>query len=358
MELSPRERVERAVRGEPLDKIPFTVYEQMLPACAVERRLRNLGACIIRRRPVIASHSPDVRTTRTSYTENGVWLTRTDHETPLGTLTSIQAPAEFTSWTKRHLFSGPEDYDRLIFLIDNEQYEPDYDAFIRCQQAAGDDVFFLTSIGLEPFQHIISGGIMGTERFCIEWMERRDEVLRLYEACVRAARRRYQLLADSPAWMFNYGGNVTVEIIGPEVFETYYLPHYQEAAGILHKKGKLIGCHLDANNRQIAPLVARSDLDYIEAFTPAPDTDMTLAEALAAWNGKCLWINFPSSVHVNPRAEIAATTRALLDAASGYPRFLVGITEDVPPDRWQESFLTIMETIDAFRRNAFGRNEQ
>ena len=119
-----------------------------------------------------------------------------------------------------------------------------------------------------------------------------------------------------------------------------------EAAEIFHQHGKLIGCHLDANNRAIADLVARTDLDYIEAFTPAPDTDMTLAEAFEAWPGKAIWINFPSSVHVQSAENIAETTRALLDAAKGHPKFLIGITEDVPEDRWQESFLTIMETIE------------
>jgi hypothetical protein len=347
MTLTPLERVERALRGEAVDKTPFTVYSGMLPRCALERRLRNMGLCVVQGMDVITTRCPDVKTTHTGYTENGVQLNRTDYETPFGMLTSIREPAGFTSWTRKYLFSSPEDYKKLIFQIDNEQYEADYAPYIRAQEVTGGDVCLRGQIGLEPFQRIITGGIMGTELFCMEWMERRDEVVKLYEACVRSAQRRYQLLAESPCWAFNYGGNVTVEIIGPKVFEDYYMPHYQEAAEIFHKHGKLIGCHLDANNRAIADLVAQTDLDYIEAFTPAPDTDMTLAEAFEAWPDKAIWINFPSSVHVQPAEGIAKTTRALLDAAKGHPRFLIGITEDVPEDRWQESFLTIMETIEA-----------
>lgn len=348
MKLTPRERVERALQGDKVDKTPFTIYESKLPRSAVERALRNQGLCVVNRLSVIHTHRPDVHTTEVKYEENGKTLIRLEHETPYGTLTSISEPVGFTSWTHKQLFAGPEDYKPLIFLIDNERYEPDYEAFAKQRDMAGDDEFPMSNFGLEPLQSIISGGIMGTNAFCLEWMERRDEVLKLYEACVRAARRRYALIADSPSTTFNYGGNVTVEIIGPAVFRDYYLPHYHEAAEICHKRGKRIGCHLDANNRAIADLIARSELDYIEAFTPAPDTDMSLEDAFAAWPDKCVWINFPSSVHVASNERVAEMTRHLLETARNRPRFLIGITEDVPEDRWQESFLTIMRTIDAF----------
>lgn len=348
MTLMPRERVERALRGDPVDKTPFTVYEYKLPRSTVERQLRNQGLCVAHRMGVVTTHRPDVKVVQTNVRENGKQLVRTDYETPHGTLTSITEPQEFTTWTHKHLFSGPEDYEKLAFMVDNEQYEPNYDAFARAQERAGDDEFFMSNFGLEPLQQIISGGVMGTAAFGIEWMERRDEVLALYEANVRAARRRYALVADSPCTTFNYGGNVTVEVIGPAVFDEYYLPHYLEAAEIVHARGKRIGCHLDANNRLIAESVRNSGLDYIEAFTPAPDTDMSLEDAVAAWPDQCIWINFPSSVHLASTERIAEMTRSLLEAARDHPRFLIGVTEDVPEDRWEESFLTIMRTIEEF----------
>jgi len=351
-DLTPRERVERALRGEPVDKTPFTVYESKIPQCAAEREMRNLGLCIVNRRySVIKTHHPNVRITTTHYEENGKGLVRTDYDTPYGNLHTIDEPAGFTSWHRKHLFSGPEDYRKLVFMVDDEQYEANYGPFIEAEKWLGGDVSLRGGIGSEPLQTLISGW-MGTERFCFEWMERRDEVQKLYEALVRAARRRYPLLADSPCRYFNYGGNVTVEVIGPKVFAEYYVPHYQEAAEALHKTGKFVGSHHDGNCKVLAPQIARTDLDYIEAFTPAPDTDLSLAEAIAAWPGKAIWINFPSSVHLASEEKIAQTTRDLLEAAAGHPRFLIGITEDVPEDRWQGNFLTILRTIDEYRHVA------
>ena len=181
-------------------------------------------------------------------------------------------------------------------------------------------------------------------------MERRDEVLSLYEILVENRRRIYPLVAASPADHANYGGNVTPEIIGPRVFEEYYLPHYHEAAEVMHRHGKLIGCHFDANNRIIADAIARTPLDYIEAFTPAPDTDMTLAEARTAWPDKVLWINFPSSVHLQPDQAVVQKTCDLLEEAGHGDGLLVGITEDMPPERWERSCSAIMDGLDRHAR--------
>jgi hypothetical protein len=49
-----------------------------------------------------------------------------------------------------------------------------------------------------------------------------------------------------------------------------------------------------------------------EAFTPAPDTDMSVADAHAAWPGKVLWINYPSSLHIASAARIREETRRLV----------------------------------------------
>ena len=141
------------------------------------------------------------------------------------------------------------------------------------------------------------------------------------------------------------------EIIGPENFRKYYVPHYNEAAEVLHARGKLIGCHFDGNCRLLAEDIATTDLDYIEAFTPAPDSDMSLAEARRAWPDKVLWINFPSSLHLRPDAEVEQATVDLLDEAGSIDGLIMGITEDMPPDRWRDSCQAIMNGLDRHARD-------
>jgi len=241
----------------------------------------------------------------------------------------------------------------LLFMIQDEEYEPCYDSFRRAEQEAGEDIILRGGIALTPL-HQIMVGWMGIETFAIEWAERRDEIMKLYDALVANLRRLYPLLADSPCWHFNFGGNETGDVMGKERFEKFVLPHYEEAAEVLHKKGKLLGAHLDGNNKVWAEAIAESPLDYIEAFTPAPDCDMTFREARELWRDKVLWINFTSSVHVAPVEKVKEETRRLLCEASPGDRFIIGITEDVPEDRWQENFLAISAIINTEGRLPIG----
>ncbi|KPK66050.1 MAG: hypothetical protein AMK73_01175 [Planctomycetes bacterium SM23_32] len=349
--MTPRELVLAALRGGHGPRVPFTVYECMIPQCADERAMRNRGLCIVQRWPeVYTTHRPNVNVTQSIRWEGGKRLVHTVYETPVGSVSTLEEPAGFTVWRHEKMFRSPDDYRVLEFLIRDEVYAPNYEEFARAEAWRGEDFIMRAGISAEPLQALVSGVMMSMEDFCVQWMENRDEVLRLYEALVEKRRQVYPLVARSPATHANYGGNVVPEIIGPDVFRDYYVPHYDEAAGVLHEHGKLIGCHFDANNRLIADAIAATDLDYVEAFTPAPDTDMSLGEARAAWPDKVLWLNFPSSVHVRPDEGVEQFTVDMLDQVDSVDGLLVGITEDMPPGRWRGSCRAIMDGLERHAR--------
>ena len=349
--MTPRERIERVLRGEPSDIVPFTMYECMIPQCGAEREMRNRGMCIVERRvPAYKVHRPNVRVTRETYWDGELEMTRTLYETPVGTLSTLREEAGFTAWQHEKMFKTPDDYKALLFFIEDTVYEPTYKSFSLAQARYGGDAIFRPSFGLEPLQALISGSMMGMEDFCIEWMDRRDEVETLYRALVEDRRKLYPIVAESPALHANYGGNVVQEIIGPKTFEDYYVQHYNEAAEVMHKHGKFVGCHFDSNNALIAEVIASTDLDYIEAFTPAPDTDMTLGEARRAWPDKVLWLNYPSSVHLKSDATVIQATVDLLNELDTCQGIIMGITEDMPPERWRDSCTAIMDGLERHAR--------
>ena len=343
--MTPRERVEAVLRKEIPDKTPLTMYQGMVPQCTTERQLRNDGLCIVVRRSVVATHQPNVTTETRSCVEDGQPLNRTVIHTPVGDLTSASRPAGFTSWTRERLFKTPGDYGKLMSMVEDQQHEPAYDAYAEAEKVFGEDGIFRAGIAATPL-HQIMVGWMGVETFAVEWAERRDEILKLCDAMVAQSRKIYEIVAKSPALHANYGGNEVPEVMGRERFQQYVVPLYNEAAEILHRHGKLIGSHLDGNNRLWAEDVAGSALDYIEAFTPAPDTDMSVADALTAWPDKVLWINFPSSLHLASIPTIEEATRQIIRDAAPGNRLIVGITEDIPADRWQQNMLAISRVID------------
>ena len=349
--MTPRERVLRALRFERVDRMPFTIYECKIPQCAAERDLRNRGMCIVHRNvSAFRSRRPNVKTTTTVFQQDGKWLHRTVHETPVGALSTLGEPAGFTTWMHERMFKSPDDYKALLFLIEDERFEPNYEAFAEAEKWMGEDVILRAAFGYEPMQALISSEMIGMEEFCLQWMDHRDEILKLYEAIVRKRREVYPIVAASPATHANYGGNVVPEIVSPAMFEEYYLPHYLEAAEAMHKHGKLIGSHFDDDCGPLAPLMAKAGLDYIEAFTPAPTTDMTLAQARAVWPNQALWVNFPSQTHLKPDAEVERATVDLLNELDNVDGVLMGITEDMPPDRRLDSCRAIVDGLDRHAR--------
>jgi hypothetical protein len=221
---------------------------------------------------------------------------------------------------------------------------PQYDMAARVIEEHGDDFVIRDNLPLEPLQQLISSCYMDMTRFCFEWVDNQDEIMKLYDAFVEVNRKVYPIVANSPMGLANDGGNVIPEIIGRQVFENLYMPYYAEAAEILHGKGKLIGCHFDGKNAPIMDLIAKTDLDYIEAYDPQISPSIT--EALKVFAGKALWINWPSAWHLSNRKEAEIHTRELLREVKDYPRFLIGVTEDMPPERLQTILAGIMDGID------------
>ena len=86
----------------------------------------------------------------------------------------------------------------------------------------------------------------------------------------------------------------------------------------------------------------------------APDTDMTLGEARRAWPDKVIWMNYSSSVHLRPDQEVRQFTVDLLNQANTVDGLIMGITEDIPLNRWQASCTAIMDGLDHHAREKPG----
>ncbi|MFH1566694.1 MAG: hypothetical protein ABIL09_01750 [Gemmatimonadota bacterium] len=258
-----------------------------------------------------------------------------------------------TTWTLEHLFKRPEDYKVLRSMAEDVQYAPAYEGSLGAEQQVGSEAFFKTGAPGCPLRTILYS-FMGPEAFAVEWAERRDEIIALHQAMAARDREAFQIVARSPARVVQSGGNYAPEMLGAERFRAFVLPHWEEEAAILHEGGKLLGCHLDANNLLWAEEIGASPLDWIEAFTPTPDTDMSMADARRYWPSKVLYINFPSSVHLEPPAVIEQVTRQMLEEVAPGDRFIVGITETVPENRWRESFSTILRTLNEYGRLPIG----
>lgn len=347
--MTPRERIEAVLQGQMPDRIPLTIYPGMLPRGQKERELRNRGLAFAWRVGVVDWQYPNCRIETFSYSENGAHFYRTTWLTPVGEVHTVQqrggALSYGTNWTVEWPIKTVDDYRVMEFIAKDARLVASYDAFNETRSIVGDDGYVLAHVGYSPLMEMIVG-LVGFDMFPYHMVDHADAFWSLYDALCHKMWRSYPLFARSPAHVVLYGGNVHPEVLGLQRFEKYVLPRYEELGAYLHEEGKLLGVHLDADNQLFKGAVARSGIDVVEAFTPPPDCDLSVREARQVWPGKVLWTNFPSSVHLASPEVIRSTTEKLLQEAAPGDRFLIGVTEDIPSDRWETSLDVILRTIE------------
>jgi hypothetical protein len=328
------------------DRLPFTSYVGLLPRGEAERRLREEGLALLLRRRVMSTESPHVETERREYWEGGRRWVRQTYRTPVGEVweTYRTGGGYGTSLRCEFLIKRPEDYEVVHFMVRDEVYTPVYDEFLADVATMGEDGAVIGTLGYTPLLHMLVT-LMGPERFAVDMRERATDFFGLYEAIAERRREQYQIAAESPADVFIYGDNITSEMIGLARFRKYVVPRYNEFAGILHERGKLIGVHMDGKMKHLAEAVAESGIDIIEAFAAFPDGDLPIGEARRAWADKVIWTNFPSPVHLYAPEDIEAYTREMLAEIAPGDRFIVGVTENIPDHVWQQSMRVISRVL-------------
>jgi hypothetical protein len=109
--------------------------------------------------------------------------------------------------------------------------------------------------------------------------------------------------------------------------------------------GKLLAVHMDGNLRSLQADIADAAFDIVEAMTPPPMGDVSIREARARWPRKALWINFTSSIHIEPPDVIEAHTRSLVAEAGARRGFGISVTEDAPVGALEKSLAVIARVL-------------
>ena len=336
-----REEIETALAGGAPDNVPFTFYDLLFPPGFDPTPLQKMGMAICARRNVFRQVMPNVEVETSELADGSV---RTHYRTPAGSLDRLDKRAKTGTAPLAYPIKKREDYAVAEFIVKDTRYEPDYETFLAGRARVGDSGITIGHTCYTPLLDIQLKWV-GQERFCYELADNEDALMRLHDALVESQKPMYEVVARSPADYVLYGGNIVPEMVGPRRVREYVLPCWQAFADRLHAENKKLGVHLDADNRLILDLVRESPIDFVEAFTPPPDCSISVAEARASWPGKGLWINFPSSVHLQADEAIRQTTRSILEQAGDRNGFLMGVTEDIPPEHVERSVSAILGAL-------------
>jgi len=303
-----------------------------------------MGLGLICRLPAHCELSPNVQVSSRAYRQAGQARTRRTIHTPVGDIWQTTTPdiSDYGSseWIVEHYIKEPDDYRVMEYAVRDPVYVDNYDAIRESTRRIGGDGLVLVRLAKAPLQEMIYR-MMGIERFSIDYHERRDLVDSLHAVMLERYRELYELAAGAPVDIIQLADNTTSDVIGRERFRQYLMPVYEDLSACLAGTGKKLAVHMDGRIASLADEVAEARFDIVEALTPAPMGDFSVAEARRCWPDKALWLNYTSSMHVAGESEIRAHTRELVEQAGTKRGFAIGVTEDAPLEALERSLWVI-----------------
>jgi len=346
--MTQRERMHAAYRGERPDRLPWLVnmdhwYNVNTARGTLAERYRDwplweiqrdLRVSIWQRCGVVRSTNAAEGVTRREESREGGM--RYLIETPLGTLTEEYTIApDFTRarFRTKWLVASPQELRAALYLLEGERYQVDNTAYRENVAGVGEDGIVLSGASTDPLMFLLSGW-MGVKNFSYALADYPAEVEAALEAITRQELERARAAAASECPFLQVGGNITAAVVSPRLFARYAMPFFRQVTDLLHAAGKHAQYHFDGWVRPLLPMIAESGLDCIEALTPQPSGDVTLAEAIAALQGKVLIQGGMPAALVTHGFDQEECGRYALEtiriAKTG--RVALGMGDNVPPD--------------------------
>lgn len=343
--LSIRERFEQALAGEPVQWPVYAVYDWFVQNRSIDwERLFALGLGQINHANVIRHEHPGFELLETT-SEQGDHVRRdvrliTDagelHEWYLG------------EWRQEHFIKRPDDYRTMLRALDHVRVVVDDSAFLASEARLGDDGITVGQVsglgnGRTP-PMVVQIDWAGLERFSLDLAAEEPALMELLERMTEIKLEEIRAAAQSSAMQVKLWENLSIGTLGPRLFRRHLAPLYRDIIDILDAADKRLLVHYDGQLRVIAADIAALGIDGIDSFTEAPEGDMTVAEARAAWPDKFLWLHPNLGWYEQGEAYLREQIRRVCGEA-GPSRYCLMISEEVPPD-WERTVPAVLEELE------------
>jgi hypothetical protein len=227
-----------------------------------------------------------------------------------------------------------EDMRVMKYIFDHTTVEPAFERYVSAQKSLGGDGIALALIPHSPVNRILLD-IMGQLRGLVALYRHRQEVEDLMRSIERVQDEIYKLAEKSPARIFEFGEHVHSDFNDPNIFRKYQIPYFRKRIEQLHGKNKICYCHWDGYFRSLLPLIKDTGFDAIEAITPKPAGDVTMAELREAVEGTdiILWGGIPASIFQEPYSEqyFEKYVIDMLKTMAPGDRFIVALGDNLGP---------------------------
>ncbi len=270
-------------------------------------------------------------------------------KTPVGTLTEVMHYDEWglSVYNTEYKLKKPEDFKVLEFMLRDEEWYWDQEAYEQDLQRVGErgspQFFFRRS----PIQGLFIEH-MGFEKTIYMMYDHPALIQHYVEAASEADNAMYEVLCQSPVQILNFGENIDATMDPPSIWSEHLVPYYRQRVEQLHTAGKFVHIHVDGTMKPLLPYLGDCPWDGIEAATPLPQGDVTLEEIKEALGDRVLLDGIPA-VYFLP----SFSTETLIEGVKQvvelfYPRLVLGISDEIPPDGDIERVRLVGNTVSGF----------
>ncbi len=272
-----------------------------------------------------------------------------EYRTPVGTVstrhvigsdvapstTDPKAPGAYWYETE-HMIKRAEDYAVVEFIYENATVDANYEDILEKEAGLHGDGYPLPyGVDRVPVQDLLIQ-IIGYNDVYFHLADHLPRFEHLLKVMTDFHKREiWPVALDAPIELVAIRANLTGLMTSPSIFEKYFAPYTREFAALLHRKGKKLATHMDGEPGQLLKNITNSGLDVIEAFTPAPMTGTTTAQARAAYGPKVIiWGGIPSAILVpdlHTEEEFEAHMEETFRAIAPGKNFILGIGDNTMP---------------------------
>lgn len=377
-----RERILAAIRGEPVDAVPWVPRLDLwyranryrgtlprewldLPLWAIQRILgvgrhevipdfldtetpdeiadQALGLAHVRNQPYRLRFR---QTERVIERSGGIY--RVAYHTPVGSVSArlLHTPQMWRDGVtllhvSERVIKSLDDYAVIGFIFEDLEVEPG-GRYAQFQEEVGDEgvAVAFANLAASPVHHLLKE-LVPYDEFFFTLHDHPELITATAERMAGFFARVMDACACSSAEVVLLGANYDVMLTPPPLFAEHIAPALAAAAERLHSAGKLLATHTDGENQGLLDFYVQADVDLADSVCPAPMTRLALAEYRRAfgrrpaiWGGICSTSVLRESFTDREfEAHIDAAIAAAGDLGAGEGRGLIySIADTTPPD--------------------------
>jgi len=348
---SVRARLERALAGDRVERPVYAVYDWFVQNRPIDwEMLFQQGLGQISHVDLVHVQRPHLQIVESEKRIDGATCRVIRWITDRGALQE----SFVGEWRREHLVKPPEDYCILTRAFEDAQYTATGEFFRQSEQALGDRGITLGVLGWSPLRRTpllqVQIDFAGEERFALDLADEVPQLMELLELLGDLTLAKFREAVKTPARYIKLWENLAIEMLGVQAYRDYVVPMYKKIFEILGPADKRLLVHYDGKLRAIAREITELDFDGIDSLTPAPEGDMSVAEARSLWPEKFLWLHPPLGWFLEDRDTLVRRVKQMVHDA-GPTRFCLQISEDVPPG-WKEKVPAVLQVLEEVEINS------